>query len=188
MKENILLINACKEKLHELEFVKPIEDILKKNNIMYVVRNYRLLNKKDLDNCSKAIICGTPLKDSDYFSNIEKFSWINDFKKHILGICAGMQVIGLAFEGFDKKLIKKKTEIGFYYEEFKREFLGLKGKQEFYHLHNNYISLWSSDWDVFCKGNSIVQAVKNKEKDIYGVLFHPEVRQKDMILEFCKLK
>jgi anthranilate/para-aminobenzoate synthase component II len=33
----------------------------------------------------------------------------------------------------------------------------------------------------------IVQAVKHQTKEIYGVLFHPEVRQKEMIANFVKI-
>ena len=43
------------------------------------------------------------------------------------------------------------------------------------------------DFEIFA-GNKISQGIKHKKKRIYGVLFHPEVRQKDMILNFCNLK
>jgi GMP synthase (glutamine-hydrolysing) len=90
-----------------------------------------------------------------------------------------MQIVGRVFDG----KLKKKTEIGFYSEDFKKEFLGLKGKKEVYHLHNHHVS-FSEEFEVFCEGNGVVQAVKHKEREIYGVLFHPEVRQKEMIGEF----
>ena len=90
-----------------------------------------------------------------------------------------MQVIGLLFGG----KLKKKTEIGFYYEDFKKDFLGLKGNQEVYHLHNNYVDNWD-EFDVYCSGDEIVQAIKHKDKKIYGCLFHPEVRNKVMIINF----
>ena len=54
-------------------------------------------------------------------------------------------------------------------------------------MHNNYVDFSNLDFEIFA-GNKIVQSVKHKEKEIYGVLFHPEVRQKDMILNFCNLK
>ena len=37
----ILIISTCKEKLHELEFVKPIEKILLKNEIQFSTINYK---------------------------------------------------------------------------------------------------------------------------------------------------
>ena len=172
----ILIVNVCKEKLHYLEFVKPIEDILVKNNIKFKAKYYKKISKGDLK-VDKIIICGTSLQDDDYLNNIGKFDWIKGFKKPVLGICAGMQIIGLVLGC----KLKKKIEIGFYHEEF-NEFLGINGKQEVYHLHNNYVD-FSKDFKVLSKGK-ISQVVK--KGNLYGVLFHPEVRQKDLILNFCK--
>ena len=175
----ILLINICKEKLHYFEFVKPIEDILKKENLRYFIKSYKDIDKKDLEKSDKIIICGTSLQDNDYLKNICSFNWIKTYNKPVLGICGGMQIIGLIFEG----KLKKKTEIGFYKENFTKEFLSLIGEQEVYHLHNNY-AVFPKDFESFIQ-SKIPQAVKHKKKEIYGVLFHPEVRQKDLIKKFC---
>jgi anthranilate/para-aminobenzoate synthase component II len=179
----ILVINICKEKLHYYEFVKPILDILDSNKIKYFILGYKELKESDLEKCSKVIICGTSLYDNDFALHINKFKWIFNFDKPILGICGGMQIIGLLFGG----KLKKMSEIGYYFEDFIKEFLGLSGKSEVYHLHNNYIDFSKLlEFDVFC-GKEVSQAVKHKEKEIYGVLFHPEVRQKGLIVNFCKL-
>ncbi len=176
----ILLISTCKEKLHELEFVKPIENILKENKIKFFTRHYLKLKKGDFANAKKIIICGTSLEDNKFLNYINSFRWIAESKKPVLGICAGMQIIGIIFGS----KIKSKTEIGFYKENFKREFLSLKGEQEVYHLHNNYITL-PKEFESFTNGK-IPQAIKHKSKSIYGVLFHPEVRNKKLISTFIK--
>ena len=177
----ILIINVCREKLHHYEFVKPIEYILRKNKIKFFTRNYLELNEKDLQKAGKIIICGTSLKDFDYEKYFGRFSWLKDFDKPVLGICAGMQIIGFIFGGKEKKA----TEIGYYFENFKNEFLSLKNEHEVYHLHNNYVTL-PKDFENFTYGK-IPQAIKHKAKPIYGVLFHPEVRNKKMIEKFAKL-
>jgi len=178
----ILIINICKEKLHYFEFVKPIEDILKNNNIKFFTKDYTLINKEDLKKANKVIICGTSLKNNKFIEDLDKFSWIEEFNKPILGICGGMQIILLLYGGE----LKKEKEIGFSKENFKKEFLGVEGEVEVYHLHNNSVDFfWGRHFDVFSSGK-IVQAIKHKEKEIYGVLFHPEVRNKQMILEFVR--
>lgn len=193
----ILLINICSEKLHYFEFVKPIEDIIKKEKLKWFTRYYKKVNKKDIKRASKIIICGTSLKDNSFLKNIKKFSWIKTFNRPLLGICAGMQIIGLLFGG----KLKRKTEIGYYTEIFKN-FLGLKDKVQVYHLHNNYVdfgffnnklndqSQFNDQFKLFSVSHGkekIPQAVKHKNKEIYAVLFHPEVRQKKFIANFCKL-
>jgi anthranilate/para-aminobenzoate synthase component II len=180
----ILLINICKEKLHYLEFVKPIEDILNINKIKYSVKTYKEVSKKDLQTAEKIIICGTSLKDNDFVNNINYFNWLGDFEKPVLGICGGMQIIGLIFGG----KLEKKTEIGFYFEYFDHNCLGLIGRQEVYHLHNYFINFTKLPlFERYTSNKDISQAVKHREKNIYGVLFHPEVRQKALIKNFCLL-
>lgn len=176
----ILLINICKERLHYYEFVKPIEDVLKKNKGGFYVKHYLDVSDKDMSKADKVIICGTSLKDNQFLENLSCFRWIENFNKPIFGICGGMQIIGMVFGG----KLKKKEEIGFFSESFEK-FLGLKGDQEVYHLHNNYVTLPKS-FEKFTS-SKIPQAVKHKSKKIYGVLFHPEVRQKHLIIDFCKL-
>lgn len=178
----ILIISVCAEKLHELEFVKPVEKILKENSKEYFVKNYSELNEEDLKKADKIIICGTSLKDNEFLKNMKNFEWIKDSEKPILGICAGMQIILLAFD--NKLKIKQKTELGFYTEKFTRDFLGIKknSETEVYHLHNNYAAL-PGNFISFTKSR-ISQAIKHSSKEIYGVLFHPEVRNKEIIENF----
>jgi len=192
----ILIISTCKEKLHELEFVKPIEQVLKTKKISFFTKHYSKLKKGDFANASKIIICGTSLQDNQFIKDINCFRWIPEINKPILGICAGMQIISLVYElerqvkELDIKnnlnhALKTQTEIGYYFEFFNRDFLSLEGEHEVYHLHNNYISI-PKDFVSFTKSR-IPQAIKHKQKEIYGVLFHPEVRNKKLIEELIHM-
>ena len=179
----ILVINVCAQKLHYFEFVKPVEDVLKKAKIPFLAKHYSELEKDDFANAEKIIICGTSLKDNQFAEDIDFFRWIKNIDKPILGIRAGMQIIGLTFGGG----LKKKTEIGFFIENFEKEFLSLKGSQEVYHLHNNFVDFSAlGDFEIL-SGKEIPQAVKHMNLEIYGVLFHPEVRNKKLILNFISL-
>jgi len=177
----ILITSTCKEKLHELEFVKPVEKILEENKIKFFVKHFSELNEKDLAKADKIIICGTSLKDNEFLNYIQSFTWIDSIKKPILGICAGMQIIALIFGA----KTKKKTEIGFYKENFTKNFLELKREHEVYHLHNNCMTL-PKQFKKYTT-SKIPQAIKHISKPIYGVLFHPEVRNKNLIENFIKL-
>jgi GMP synthase-like glutamine amidotransferase len=180
----ILIISTCADKLHETEFVKPIENVLKENKINFISKFYKEINDSDLSNAEKIIISGTSLEDYEYLKDISLFFWLKKTDKPVLGICSGMQIIGLVYGSESKE----NKEIGFYKEVFDREFLGLKVDQEVevYHLHNSYITL-PNEFEEYSKSypSKVVQAIKHKEKEIYGVLFHPEVRNHEMIVNFC---
>jgi GMP synthase (glutamine-hydrolysing) len=171
----ILLIKTNKESLHDNEFVNPIKNILGKDS---KVINYKKLKKSDLEKANKVIISGTSLKDNEFLKDLKKFSWIKNYNKPILGICAGAQIIGITLGG----KLKKKTEIGMTKINFKKSFLGTSGEKEVYELHNNYVT-FVKDFEIFAE-NKIPQAAKHKDREIYCVLFHPEVGNKDTIKNF----
>jgi len=190
----ILIINLCREELHELEFVKPVLDIVKASKKKYLVEHYLKIKPKVIEKADKIIICGTSLRDFDYLENKDKFSFLKKTAKPVLGICAGMQLIALAF-GCE---VVKGKEIGLTRVRVDKGFLGVEeiGKEEsnevdVYDLHNMVVEdneYLRENFDVFASSlkTGIVQAVKHKEKEIYGTLFHPEVRQKEIIKNFIE--
>jgi len=173
----ILIINLCKEKLHFFEFVKPIVDIVKKENKRFRVKSYKEIKKQDLKESSHLIICGTSLKDFNYLKNLQDFSWIKSYNKKILGICSGMLLIGLLYECKLKKL----TRIG-----LKKVNLRIFGTNILYayFLHNFSLKNYKN-FEKINKGKDLI-AFKHKNKDFYGVMFHPEVRNKELIINFLK--
>lgn len=179
----ILIISICKEPLHELEFVNPVRDIVVSLGLKYKIRHYNDLKNSDLDGAKKVIICGTSLKDNSFVEDLRKFSWILKFNKPVLGICGGMQILGRVFK--DGRIVPNK-QIGLLDVEFKQDFLGVKGNRQVYELHNFCVVPNIKDFK-FVSFKSCSQAIKHRKKNLYGVMFHPEVRNKDLIEGFCKL-
>jgi GMP synthase (glutamine-hydrolysing) len=177
----ILIVRIINKKFHYFEFVKPIEDILMRKKIGFESINYKNLNGKMIDSAKKIIITGTSLKDNEFLGDIDKFKWIKKFDKPILGICGGMHILGLIYEG----ILKKQQEIGLNEISFIDEFLGYKNKIEVYELHNFYV--FSEEYKIFAYSDKCLQAIKHKKKSFFGVLFHPEVRNKDLILNFANI-
>ena len=179
----ILIINICKEKLHEPEFVKPVEDIVKNAGLISLTRKYDHLFEEDFAEAEKIIICGTAVKDFDYLDNIQKFNWLRDCKKPILGICAGMQLIG---EVFGCEVIDKET-IG--QNEIKKIMVNdlIEAEQFFGYFVNTKTIKLNNNFEVIARGKEIDAMIKHKSKRIYGCLFHPEVMNSEIIVNFCKL-
>lgn len=174
----ILIISICKEKLHENEFVRPIERVLESVDVGFKTIHYTDLDNLILNNFDKVIICGTSLKDNAFLKDKKMFEWIKDFDRPVLGICGGMHLILYPFSG----KVKTKKQIGMFRINFDKDFLGFQGEKDVYLLHSRFVD--SDDFEVF-SFLDCPQAVKHKSKSLYGVLFHPEVRNKDLILNFA---
>jgi anthranilate/para-aminobenzoate synthase component II len=186
----ILIINICKEEIHYFEFVKPIEDIIKKTESPFITKKYYEITKKDLETCHRIIITGTSLKDNAYVNTKElsKFNFLKTFNKPVLAICGGMQLLCMV-NGC--KLVKYQ-EIGLHNITFNAEFLGVNGTREVYELHNFAVKddiTLKKNFNIYSVSfkTEFVQAVKHKRFKHYGTLFHPETRNKDMIVNFLSL-
>jgi GMP synthase (glutamine-hydrolysing) len=175
----ILLISTCAEALSENEFVLPIANIVKEN---YQVKHYTHITEEDIKASEKIIICGTSLKDNNYLDKLDRFSWIDSYNNPILGICSGMQIISLMFGA----KLKKEKEIGMIQVMTTTENPLFTGEFSSYALHGNSI-FKLKEFIILAKSKTCVQAIKHKRREIYGVLFHPEIRNIEIIEKFLAL-
>ena len=125
------------------------------------------------------ILSGTALKDTATLSQPEKFDWLKETEKPVLGICAGMETIGVVF---GCALIRC-LEIGMTPISVVKENPFFSGDFKAYSLHS-YCVEPSEDFEVLAKSAKCIQVIKHKNKPIYGVLFHPEVRNPELIKRF----
>ncbi len=171
-------MNSKKNSFGFYEFVLPIVSIAEELE-KCVVKHYLEVNEKTLSSYDKIILSGSALKNTETLDQTARFTWIKDCDKPVLGICAGMQTTGLVFGG----RLEKCREIGM------TEIATLKANRLFsstfkaYTLHN-YALVPSAEFEVLAESAKCVQAIKHKQKNIYGVLFHPEVRNKEVIQQF----
>jgi GMP synthase-like glutamine amidotransferase len=169
------------DSLHRDEFVKPVANIVKNKELDFVIKHFSELTEDDLKKAYKLILCGVALKDNEFMKHPEKFDWIKHFDKPILGICSGMLITAKVFGG----AIEKNTEIGMSEIRTIKTDTLLSGKERFeaYELHN-FSARPSEDFDVLAVSDKCVQVIKHKSKPVYGVQFHPEVRNEWIIKRF----
>jgi GMP synthase-like glutamine amidotransferase len=182
----ILVIDLCFERgsLSRYEFVYPIAGAIKRSGADCQVLHFTEVQEIDFKGCNGAIFCGTALKDNAFADHIDLFSWLRDFEKPVLGICAGMQVIGAVFGG---QIIFQPT-IGLLELEIIKEtpLLGEMKMIEGYHLHNFGATL-PEGFQVVAGRAEYVEAFKHLERPIYGIIFHPEVRNRWILERFAEL-
>lgn len=180
----ILIVDVCSDKLSFFEFVKPVEDIVKKTGVDYVTRHFLSLGHEDVAQAGKVIVCGTALKDFRYLDYIEKFAWIIDVDKPVLGICAGMQVLAKLF-GCE---LVEQTRIGRYRVKIVRK-NDLTMKDEFYsYFLNSKTTEPLEEFLTLAESGNLNCMVKHKSRRFYGCLFHPEALNPEIITNFVSEK
>ena len=178
----IVDMNWKKSSLAYEEFVMPITSAVQPLE-NFKVKHFSEISKPDLAACSKVVLSGTALKDHATLKQLEKFNWTKIFDKPILGICAGMQTLCLVFD----EPLAKCLQIGMSEIQTKKENPLFQGVFKAYVLHNFSVRQCRY-FEILAQSNKCIQAIKHKQKDIYGVLFHPEVRNQEIIRRFVELK
>lgn len=176
----ILIVDVCSDRLSYFEFVKPVEDIVKKAGVDFFTRHFLGLGHRDVYRAQKVIVCGTALRDFKYLSCLEKFEWMREADKPVLGICAGMQILVRLFGGS----LVDKTRIGRYKVKVVRE-NGLTSKDEFdaYFLSSKAVEP-SEDFVTLGESGGLECMIRHRDQRFYGCLFHPEVLNPEIIRNF----
>ncbi len=175
-------MNWKKDSLGFYEFVLPIVTIAKMQREC-TVKHFLEVTPQDLSQCDRVILSGTALKDTATLSQPEKFIWLKETEKPVLGICAGMETIGVVF---GLSLIRS-LEIGMTQINVLKENPLFTGDFRAYSLHSVAVGN-SGDFEVWAESTKCIQAIKHKVKPICGVLFHPEVRNPQLIKRFLELE
>lgn len=174
-----LVISTCTEELSELEFVKPLTDLLGCKS-----KHYRSVTKKDIEKADRIVISGTALKDFAYLQG--DWSWLKTIDKPVLGICAGWQVMFQAVPTHKMELVDS-TNIGPREVEVIVPNKLAEGNFNAYFLHTkNGVGVFDTiAWTTDKQQERCM--FKHPTKPLYGCIFHPEVMNEDILLAFSEL-
>lgn len=130
----------------------------------------------DLKNmCRALIISGGP--ESVYGENAPHFDpEIFNLGIPILGICYGMQLIAHANGGTVQKLPQR--EDGPTTIQIKSDsplFKGLESSQEVLLTHGDSVTALGKGFRQIASSGDLIAGIENREKNLYGIQFHPEV-------------
>lgn len=178
----IVDMNWKRDSLAFNEFVLPIVSVVKPLE-KCTIKHFLDIKPAELNCYSKIVLSGTALKDHATLKQVDKFNWVKTCGKPILGICAGMQTISLVFE----KPLTTCLQIGMTEITTLKENPLLQSTFKAYALHNYSVGP-SQNFETLAQSIKCIQAIKHKQKDIYGVLFHPEVRNQEILKRFAELR
>ena len=187
----ILLVDLSRlqEGMHKLEFIDPVRYILnaihQETEVIHFIDLAGKLEGNDGNRPDSIILCGTALKDNGYQKNLAAFHCLKNFQGEILGICAGMHVLGMLWGG---ELVKyERIGLHPFHLSSKNRFIHTEDGPDAYHLHNYTVTV-PPGFHVLAEDHGLPVAFKHNSRDHYGVLFHPEVRSHEIIERFSTIK
>jgi GMP synthase (glutamine-hydrolysing) len=175
-------MNWKRDSLAYTEFVAPILAVVEPFEAC-TVKHYSEVESSEIGGFSHIILSGTTLKDFAFLEKIANFNWIKTCSKPVLGVCAGMQTI-LQVYG---EPLEDCSKVGMTEITTKKSNPLFSGAFQAYTLHSYTAKPDGGTFEVLAESAQCIQAIKHKQKPIYGVLFHPEVRNQSILERFVKL-
>lgn len=182
-----MVVNSAEKGI--TEFTSPIAAILGEAGVDARVVEYMEIPDFDGSHFSGVIVSGSPCGDDIVEHHRPWFRWVKTYDIPVLGFCAGHHVIG---KMYGSELLRSvEVEIGDFYitldrpddplfRGYDRRVLVRQAHKDSITLPPGFILLAHSDT---CK----VEAMKHPAKPIYTTQFHPEILNKNMILNFVKM-
>jgi len=182
----ILVVDLCYRdgSLSRAEFVGPVERFLRGAGAEPVVRHYTAVSAPDIEGADGAVLCGTALKDTGFAEHPGRFRWLPAFERPVLGISSGMLALAAAFGGGTVPC----CEIGMTDVRVTAPdplFAGMTGFPA-YELHERAVET-PRGFIPLAVSDRCIQAIRHRSLPLYGLLFHPEVRNEWVIERFLRL-
>lgn len=182
----IVVVNNAESGIKE--FAAPIEKIIsemKSTSVILEYADYSTFNFAEIDG---AILTGSPRGDNIVEHHLPYFHWIQDFKKPLLGICAGHHITAFMY-GADL-LRSEEPESGDFEVEIIKDdalFKGLPTTFTVKQMHNDSVTV-PKDFELLATSETCVnQLMKHKQKPHYTCQFHPEFYNHQLINNFITI-
>lgn len=192
MNTQILLISTNQHKLHELEFVKPIEQILTKNSLNYALIHISKINSIEISSFSHIIICGTALKDFEYFkySIDSTLKIIEKLSIPTFGVCSGAQILAnflklpLFKHNVNQTINLKSLEDSSNLNIKKNQILQVYSLHSFL-LNSNNLKITNGSTKIILVHENNPELVELLQVDNFTIcFFHIEIKNKEILLKW----
>ncbi len=177
----VLLVSTCAEPFSEAEFVAPLERIACDAGATVESSSLGTLNSVP-EGVSHILLAGTTLQDDKYLKEIGAVERLLETGVPLLAVCSGMQLLAAASGG---EIIAQR-EIGMVAVETLAENPLCASRFEAFALHRHAVEP-GARLEVLARSKACAQVVRHRELPAWGVLFHPEVRNEQLVRSFLAL-
>ncbi len=182
----ILLVDLCYREgsLGFDEYVMPVERIVERSGFKASSVHFRSVSPADFQDAEAVILCGTPLADNAFLEKPGAFSWVEESEIPLLGVCAGMEMLCKTFGG----VLCPCTEIGMTGIRVTGTDPIFSESRSFsaYELHT-IACRDPGPFKVLAVSDRCIQVIRHPVRPVYGVMFHPEVRNEWAVERFLSL-
>jgi len=180
----ILLVDLAgkPDSLSRDEYVGPVSRIVAAAGYEWRELHFSPISLSEISGADGIILCGTALMDNAFAEHMRDLTWLRDVRVPVLGICAGAEALCLAYGG---RLIPA-CEIGMTEVRVTQADPVLGEPRDFtaYEVHS-FACEPPAGWLVTAVSDTCVQAFRHPDRPIFGVMFHPEVRNDAVVERFC---
>jgi len=146
----------------------------------------------DLDKTSGIILSGAPilLTETDVTIYTAPYLFLKTVHMPVLGICFGHQLLGLLFGASVYKGMEVRKDTLLTIINADNLFVGFGDTTTMREDHTEGITLPEDFIKLAASAEYEVEAMKHRERDLFGVQFHPEVSGKNglqLLSNFCRL-
>ncbi|MBN1924336.1 MAG: hypothetical protein JW798_00745 [Prolixibacteraceae bacterium] len=182
----LLIINSAEP--HIREFVDPLVNIALKSGADPFIEEFSNLPEVNLESFDGLIISGSPCGDDIVEHHLPYFQWLKEYRKPLLGICAGHHITGVLFGS--ELYRSKEVEIGEILVEILKPYPLFRNMPEKFTartMHHDSISLPLGFELIAFSSTCRNQVMKRTGHDFYTLQFHPELMNQQIIMNFVKI-
>ncbi len=182
----ILIVNNAEPGI--LEFAQPFEKIIGIAGSSSEIIEYAESVNFDLNKFNGVILTGSPQGDDIIKHHSPYFQWIKNFKKPVLGVCAGHHITGYIYGSEILQSIEPESG-DFEIEIINPDpvFKDCGDKFLVKQMHNDSITLPAGFVQLATSKTCKNQMMKHMEKPLYTCQFHPEYYNHKLILNFIEI-
>jgi len=166
------------------EFVLPLANICKSQGHEVRIIHRTRISPEILGSAKAVILSGVALNDDIFNTSKNNFAWLKFPPCPVFGICAGHELITMVHGS----TLTDDSEIGMTQVRVLMQDPLFGGREEFqaYELHNHAV-VPPEEFLVMAESDACPQVIKHKNMPIYGVMFHPEVRNHWLLENFLAM-
>ncbi len=182
----ILIVNNAEPGLKK--FTAPLENIVTESGAKPFPIEYKDCLDFDFSSYNGIILSGSPQGDDIVEHHLPYFQWITQYKKPILGICAGHHITGFLYGS--KILHSEEPESGDFVVKTEKDdyiFDGLPKSFRVKQMHNDSITL-PKNFELLATSKTCYnQMMKHNTNPLYTCQFHPEYYNAELIANFIRI-